>query len=44
MRARGEVEVLQEGEVLNNDMMLQDVKGPIRVRRVGKNGDEVDQG
>ena len=44
MRARGKVEVLQEGEVLNNDMMWRDVKGPTRVRRVRKNDDEVDQG
>lgn len=44
MRARGKVGVLQEGEVLNNDMMRNDVKGcEVRVRRVRENDDEVDQ-
>ncbi|PVH98293.1 hypothetical protein DM02DRAFT_467364, partial [Periconia macrospinosa] len=33
MRARGEVEVLQRGEVLDEVTELYEVKGPIRVRR-----------
>lgn len=44
MRARGEVEVLQKGEVLGNDVTLQDVKGPIRVRRAREDGEGDDQG
>ncbi|CAI6333523.1 unnamed protein product [Periconia digitata] len=32
MRARGEVEVLQKGEVLEEETELEQVKGPIRVR------------
>lgn len=32
MRERGLVEVLQKGEVLGDDVSLDDVKGPIRVR------------
>ena len=34
MRSRGEVEVLQGGVVLEGRMGLEDVKGPIRARRV----------
>jgi Protein of unknown function (DUF3253) len=34
MRERGEVEILQRGEVLGMDVGVRDVKGPIRVRRV----------
>jgi Protein of unknown function (DUF3253) len=36
MRDRGEVEVLQKGLVLEGDLgrSLEDIKGPIRVRRV----------
>lgn len=33
MRDRGEVEILQHGEALGNHVGLEDVKGPIRVRR-----------
>ena len=33
LRARGEVEVLQKGEPVPEDIQLQDVKGPIRARR-----------
>ena len=33
MRDRGEIEVLQHGEVLGNDVGLEDVKGPVRVRK-----------
>ncbi|KAK8207964.1 hypothetical protein M8818_004217 [Zalaria obscura] len=33
MRDRGEVEVLQKGEVLAADTTLDQVKGPIRVRK-----------
>ena len=32
-RAAGECEVLQKGQVLEADVRLEDVKGPIRVRR-----------
>nr|OQO24074.1 hypothetical protein B0A51_09627 [Rachicladosporium sp. CCFEE 5018] len=32
-RAEGKCEVLQKGEVLGEDVGLEDVKGPIRVRR-----------
>lgn len=32
-RDRGECEVLQKGEVLGDQVGLEDVKGPIRVRR-----------
>lgn len=37
IRDRGEVEVLQKGEVLDGDLGvgLEGVKGPIRVRRNG---------
>lgn len=33
-RADGQVEVLQRGEPLAGDVRLQDVRGPIRVRKV----------
>lgn len=33
LRAQGEVEVLQKGEVLADDVGLDDVVGPIRLRR-----------
>lgn len=33
MRDRGEVEILQRGEALGDDAGLEDVKGPIRVRK-----------
>ena len=32
-RDRGEVDVLQKGEVLPNGMALEGIKGPIRVRK-----------
>lgn len=32
-RDRGECEILQKGEVLGEDVGLNDVKGPIRIRR-----------
>ena len=32
-RDRGEVEILQKGEVLPEDTALEDIKGPIRVRK-----------
>lgn len=32
-RDRGEVEILQKGEVLPEDMALGDIKGPIRARK-----------
>lgn len=32
-RDRGEVEILQKGEVLPEDIALEDIKGPIRVRK-----------
>lgn len=34
MRDKGEVEILQRGEVLGEDVTMDDVKGPIRVRRI----------
>ena len=34
MRRRGEIEVLQKGEVLADDVGLDEVVGPIRLRRV----------
>ncbi len=33
MRDRGEVEILQRGQVLDDQLRLEDVKGPIRVRK-----------
>lgn len=33
-RRDGEVEVLQRGEPLSEDLLLEDVRGPIRVRKV----------
>jgi len=33
MGDRGEVEILQRGEVLGDSVGLEDVKGPIRVRK-----------
>lgn len=33
-RADGEVEVLQRGVPLSDDVQLQDIRGPIRVRKV----------
>ncbi|KAK5123021.1 hypothetical protein LTR85_003587 [Meristemomyces frigidus] len=33
MRERGECEVLQKGEVLGESVRLEDVRGPIRIRR-----------
>lgn len=35
MRARGEVEVLQKGAVLEQETSLEGIKGPIRLRRAG---------
>jgi hypothetical protein len=32
-RKEGECEVLQKGEVLSDETGLEDVKGPVRVRR-----------
>lgn len=34
MCQQGDVEILQQGEVLSSDGELQDIKGPIRARRV----------
>lgn len=34
MRDRGECEVVQKGLVLSSDVSLEDVRGPIRLRRV----------
>ena len=39
MRDRGEVEILQRGHILSDDARIEDVKGPIRVRRKGPTGD-----
>jgi hypothetical protein len=33
-RERGECEILQRGEVLDGSVGVEDVKGPIRIRRV----------
>lgn len=33
MRDAGEVEIMQKGEVLRHDVRLDEVKGPIRVRK-----------
>ena len=33
MRSRGEVEILQKGEPISEDLQLQDIKGPIRARK-----------
>ena len=33
MRENGEVEILQRGEVVPDDVALEDIKGPIRARR-----------
>lgn len=33
MRDAGEVEIMQKGEVLGREVGLEDVKGPIRVRK-----------
>jgi len=32
-RTRNELEVLQKGEVINPDILIHDIKGPIRLRR-----------
>lgn len=32
-RDRGEVEILQKGEILPEDVALEDIKGPIRARK-----------
>ena len=34
MRDAGQVEILQKGNVLSNDIYLEDIKGPIRARRI----------
>lgn len=33
MRANGEVEILQHGDVMSDDVALEDVRGPIRARK-----------
>ena len=35
MRDGGEVDILQRGEVLGDEVGLEDVRGPVRVRRRG---------
>jgi hypothetical protein len=40
MRARGELEILQRGEVLGMEVGVEDVRGPVRVRRVQHNSHE----
>ncbi|KAI9710737.1 MAG: hypothetical protein M1820_002570 [Bogoriella megaspora] len=40
MRDRGEVEVLQRGEVLGGNVRLEEVKGPIRVRAKARDDDQ----
>ena len=34
MRENGEVQILQRGDILPDDIAVEDVKGPIRARRV----------
>lgn len=34
MRDRGEVEIMQKGEVLGSEIGLEDVRGPIRLRSI----------
>lgn len=34
MRHRGEVEILQKGSVIPEEMRLEELKGPIRARRI----------
>ena len=34
MRDAGEVEILQKGAVLPSDLKLEDIRGPIRARRI----------
>jgi len=34
LKGRGELEILQKGVVLGEDVQLEDVRGPIRIRRV----------
>lgn len=36
MRDEGQVEILQKGNVLPNDTRLEEIKGPIRARRVNQ--------
>lgn len=36
LRAKGQVEVLQKGEVLSDSVALTEVRGPIRVRKVAQ--------
>jgi hypothetical protein len=40
MRGRGEVEILQRGEVLGLDIGVEDVRGPVRVRRIQHSGQD----
>jgi hypothetical protein len=40
MRERGELEILQRGEILGMDVGVEDVRGPVRVRRVQHSNDE----
>ena len=35
VRGRGECEILQKGEVLGQDVGVEDVRGPIRIRKTG---------
>ncbi|KAF2720870.1 hypothetical protein K431DRAFT_285341 [Polychaeton citri CBS 116435] len=41
LRQEGQCEVLQRGEALGQEVRLEDVRGPIRVRRVEQAGSEV---
>ena len=34
MRQRGQVEILQKGSPLSGQIRLEDVKGPVRARRI----------
>ncbi|KAF2091692.1 hypothetical protein K490DRAFT_32325 [Saccharata proteae CBS 121410] len=34
MRDRDEVEILQHGEVIRHDLQREDIRGPIRIRRI----------
>ncbi|KAI9817043.1 MAG: hypothetical protein M1832_004761 [Thelocarpon impressellum] len=37
-RARGDAEVLQRGEVVSAEVAVEDIRGPIRVRRTVESG------
>jgi hypothetical protein len=44
MRDRGEVEILQRGQVLGTEVGVEDVRGPVRVRKTVHGGNGVHEG